>query len=216
MLKTLYVPQPPLNADAVTETGFCPSIHKHTLILRNPSLSALIVLGTAGLFVLLICLSQRLVELPLFPHPHHPSSSFSNRWAKPSISLLRGAFVITPTHLRFARSPKSSRGTCVVCARTLVFRATLKGQHFPCLLQVTLQSVSSTDCTSYIPREIQDIRTNTWQGNLLGFFCFLFNPTEKNKHKTDMFAVSNNFVFALEARSQCIPQKCLKSETREE
>lgn len=172
MLKTLYLPQPPLSADAVTETGFCPSIHKHTLILRNPSLSALIVLGTAGLFVLLICLSQRLVELPLFPHPHHPSSSFSNRWAKPSISLLRGAFVITPTHLRFARSPKSSRGTCVVCARTLVFRATLKGQHFPCLLQVTLQSVTSTDCTSYIPREIQDIRTNTWQGNLLGFFVF--------------------------------------------
>lgn len=92
-------PLTPLKADTVTETGFCPRIHKHTLILRNPSLSALIVLGTAGLFVLLISLSQWLVELPLSPPLPHPSSSFSNLWAKPSLCLLRGALVITPTHL---------------------------------------------------------------------------------------------------------------------
>lgn len=150
-LKMLYLPKPLPNSD--TETGFCPRIDKHTLILHNPTVCILIVLGTAGLFVLLISLSQRLVGPP---SPHLPSS-FSYRWAKPSISLLQAAFVITPTHLLFAHYPKSSKSTWVACAGMLVFSNAKEEQHFLFLLQVTPKSLTSTDCMAYIPHEIKEL-----------------------------------------------------------
>lgn len=46
------------------QTASCPHIDKHTLILRNLNLSV-IVLSTAGLFVLLICLIQWLLSSAL-------------------------------------------------------------------------------------------------------------------------------------------------------
>lgn len=47
------------------KTRFCPHFHKHPLILHNLSFNV-IVSGTAGLFVLLISLSQRLLSSLFF------------------------------------------------------------------------------------------------------------------------------------------------------
>lgn len=64
------------------KTRFCPHIHKHTLILHsNLCPILLIVLSTAGLFVLLICLSQRLLS---------PGLLYS--WAKLAHSSVYGLY----------------------------------------------------------------------------------------------------------------------------
>lgn len=100
--------------------------------------------------------------------------------------------------------------------RHLFFMPHVKDCVFNACCRLHFKVLTAQTAQACIPCEIKDIRTNTWQGNVFVFLCFLFNPTEKNKRKADVFEVSNNFVLALEPRSQCIPQKCLKSETREE
>lgn len=103
-----------------------------------------------------LCFTYQSLSAACWAPPHLPSS-FSYRWAKPSISLLQAAFVITPTRLLFARYPKSSKSTWVACAWMLVFSNAKEEQHFLFLLQVTLKSLTSTDCMAYIPHEIREL-----------------------------------------------------------
>lgn len=128
-------------------------------------------------------------------------SSFSNRWAKPSISLLQAAFVITPTHLWFARCPKSSKSACVACEWMVVFFTThRKNSIFHVCYRLHLKVWF---------HEVRMPRSLCWSRIYLQTFdfCFLLNPTWIEWAQTKVFAVSNNFIFALEERSQYIPQK---------
>lgn len=65
------------------ETDACPHIHKHTLILRNLNISV-IVLSTAGLFVLLICLIQpQLSSAVLYSEAALPTGLFTGSASRP-------------------------------------------------------------------------------------------------------------------------------------
>lgn len=119
----------------------------------------------ASLFYLSVSLSGLLSSL-YSPTPTAPPVLFQTAGLSRPYLCFGGPLWLHPLIFDL-RVPQNLAEALVLSAHgRLFFRATLKGQHFPCLLQVSLQSVTSTDCTSYIPREIQDIRTNTRQGNL--------------------------------------------------
>lgn len=108
------------------KTGLCPHVLKHTVILRN--LVLLIVLSTAGLFVLLICLSQPRFSSSLFFFVFFFTAGLSY----PQLCLW--ALIIPTACFDSLHSPKSEANKLVIC----IFYAWL-----PVLLQYS--------CLEFVP-----------------------------------------------------------------
>lgn len=90
------------NDNTLIKTHLCPHIHNHTLILHSYlCLIVFIVLSTAGLFVLLICLSQWLL-----------SSGLLYSWAKladSSVCGLCGPFLLLSFNSLYPHKPQGNR-----------------------------------------------------------------------------------------------------------
>lgn len=177
----------------MTEPGFCPRIDKHTLILHNPSLCALIVLGTAGLFVLLISLSQRHVELPL------PGSFQTAGLSYPYLCFRRLLWLL-PLIFDLRVTQNLAKTVVLPSHGSLFFPMHRKYSNFYACYRLQFKVLpAQTAWPTYLMRS--EIYTQTF------VFGFLLNPTWEEKAQTKVFAVCSNFIFALEAGSQYIPQK---------
>lgn len=188
----------------MTEKGFLPTYSQTCAHPPQPS-SQLIVLDTAGLFVLLISLSQRLVERP-FPPTLHPSTSFSNRWAKPPISLLQGGLGDYTHSSSIFTFPKIQKRHSSYLRTEACFSCHVLRTAFSMLVIGLLPRFSSKDSMAYIRHEIKDLFMKTWQGNTCLLF-FVFSLTQQRKTSPNR---RNNFIYSLKTRrSLYIPQRCL-------
>lgn len=187
------------NADRAAETGSCPRIDKHTLILPQPQ--SLFWAQLASLFYLSVSLSGWLSTPPPPPLSPTPPVLFQTAALSRPYLCFRQLLCLLPLIFDFARYRISCRGACVASTPRLVGSDAKKKILNPCYRLDFKVSPASTSRPTYL------LKSEICVCELLSSVIFLTQHKEKRPRPKCLRSVAFLSLDLKQDVSTLLPQK---------